>query len=366
MIVFWISAALVSAAAAALVVHRAARGARLAGREDPVLAVYRRQLTEIDDLAERGLLLDEEKRSARTEAARRLLAAADGPGAGTLPGRSGRIAIAVVAAAAPLAAIGLYLLVGSPDFPDQPFAHRLAAWRKADPQTLTPEQMAAVLQLIARERPDDPKVYYFLSRAQLAEGDSFSAVQSLQRAIALDRNDPDLWTALAETYMAQAGAGEPTPDAVKAFQRAAALDPAAPTPRYYLARARIAAGDVDGGLAAWRALDHDLPATDPRRGLLQQQIAVVAHDRALPQAPAGPGGGSQDQQAFIRTMVSTLAARLQASPDDPEGWARLIRSYAVLGDRPAHDAALARARALFKDRPDALRLVESASAAPQK
>src|SRR5665213_68388 len=75
MIVFWLATALLSVAVAVLIVLRAARAADLPPAEDPSLAVYRRQLSEIDDLADRGLLVQTERRSARTEAARRLLAA---------------------------------------------------------------------------------------------------------------------------------------------------------------------------------------------------------------------------------------------------------------------------------------------------
>lgn len=364
MIAFWISAALVSAAAAALIVHRAARAMRAGGGEDPALAVYRRQLSEIDDLAAQGLLLDDEKRSAHAEAARRLLAAAEAPAAAALPKAGGRIAIVVVAAAVPLIAICVYLFVGSPQVPDQPFAKRLAAWRAADPASLTPEQMVAVLDLVAQQRPRDPRVRYYLARAQMAEGDGYSAVHSLEQAIDLDPGDADLWTSLAEAEMAQDGdASEPGDDAVKAFQRALAIDPKAATPRYYLARARIAHGDVDGGLAAWRALDQDLAPNDPRRGALDQDIVEVSQTRALPEA-ARPSAGP-NQQAFIRAMVASLAARLRLRPEDPDGWARLIRSYAVLGDTADHDAALAKARVLYKDQPEVMRQIEQASTAPQ-
>jgi cytochrome c-type biogenesis protein CcmH len=365
MLGLWIAAALVSAAAAALIVHRAARAAHAVGGEDPALAVYRRQLAEIDDLAERGLLPETERRAAHAEAGRRLLSAADAAEPKLMATQGGRRAIAVVAALAPLAAVGVYLVVGSPQIPDQPFARRLAEWRAADPRSLGPDQMAAVLQLIVAEHPADPRARFFLSRAQLASGDSFGAISSLRRALTLAPRQVDLWAALGEAYLSDAG-GEVSSDANKAFQQALQIDPHAPGPRYYLARAKIAGGDVAGGVAAWRALDEDLPTADPRRTGLEQEIAEVDRTHALPladQAAAAPS--PQGQQAFIRAMVDTLAARLTASPDDPAGWARLIRSYAVLGDDAGRRAALARAQALFKDRPNDLRLVQSAALSPQ-
>ncbi|MFD0388183.1 tetratricopeptide repeat protein [Tistrella bauzanensis] len=48
------------------------------------------------------------------------------------------------------------------------------------------------------------------------------------------------------------------------------------------------------------------------------------------------------QAEMIRGMVEGLAARLSDAPEDPEGWLRLARSYAVLGDPAASRAALVR------------------------
>ncbi|MDZ7600793.1 MAG: c-type cytochrome biogenesis protein CcmI [Hoeflea sp.] len=54
-----------------------------------------------------------------------------------------------------------------------------------------------------------------------------------------------------------------------------------------------------------------------------------------------------DRMAMIRGMVATLDAKLTDNPDDLEGWLRLVRSYAVLGDRAAAGQALARAGEAF-------------------
>src|SRR5438105_3850568 len=117
MIPFTIAAVFLSALAALLILKYAADGARRHGA-DPTLAVYRRQLTEIDDLAERGLLAEGELRAAKTEAARRLLGAARAredlpPGAvPSAASRGARLAVLIGAVSAPLAAAGLYLVLG--------------------------------------------------------------------------------------------------------------------------------------------------------------------------------------------------------------------------------------------------------------
>ena len=48
-------------------------------------------------------------------------------------------------------------------------------------------------------------------------------------------------------------------------------------------------------------------------------------------------------------MVDGLAARLETSPRDAEGWARLMRSRMVLGEREAAVAAYRKALDVFKD-----------------
>ena len=364
MIAFWIAAALLSALTASLVLLRAARaagGPMMA--EDPSLGVYRRQLTEIDDLAERGLLPGGEVKLARAEAARRLLGAAERqPAAPAAPARDYRRWVFAAAALAPLAAIGLYLAVGSPGAADQPYGRRLAAWRKADPASLDPPRMAAVVGAIAAEHPGKVTPLYYLAQAQLAAGQPYQAEHSLRQALALAPNRADLWTALGELLSAEAQ-GEPSAASAAAFERAQALDPKAPAPRYNLAIARIQNGDLAGGLAALRALAAEIDPADPARKDLEAQIAQIARSGAAP--PAAPAAAGGDQQAFIHAMVDRLAARLAAQPDDPAGWGRLIRAYGVLGDAARKSAAEARAEALFKSRPDALAAVRAAEGGAQ-
>ena len=62
---------------------------------------------------------------------------------------------------------------------------------------------------------------------------------------------------------------------------------------------------------------------------------------------------------MINGMVAQLADKLAANPDDAEGWARLVRSYGVLGRGDDARAALARARAALAGKPDRLAVVEA-------
>ncbi|MDB5492987.1 MAG: ccmI, partial [Phenylobacterium sp.] len=56
MIVFWVAAGVLSAAVAGLILSRAAEAASAGEVPDPTPNLYRRQLAEIDELAQRGLM----------------------------------------------------------------------------------------------------------------------------------------------------------------------------------------------------------------------------------------------------------------------------------------------------------------------
>ncbi len=366
MIWLWIAAALVSAGLAALVVWRSALAARRTGSDSQALAVYRRQMAELDELADSGLIAESERRSVRAETGRRLLAAAGRVEPPVVAARP--VVVLVLAAAVPLLAIGVYAVVGAPGLRDQPFARRLKGWEAlaATGKSLDPAEFAAVWGDIAAHHPDDPTPLAEFAKAEFASGQAGEAEQALQRAIAIAPNRPDLWDMLGVTLVTQAN-GAVGPDAQAAFRHLLALDPNSADARYYLARARIAGGDVQGGLAAWRALLAVLPPGDPRHDALSQEIQQVASAGALPAetAPTGPQGG---QGAVgtpqIQAMVDGLAARLKAQPDDPAGWVQLVKAYTVLGETDRRDAALTEARRRYAARPDVLSALEAAAKPP--
>jgi cytochrome c-type biogenesis protein CcmH len=294
-----------------------------------------------------------ERKHAHAEAARRLLAAVDHaakPWSASPSVRGAVLAVAILAAAL---ALGGYLAVGAPGAADQPFARRLAAWRDAGPERLDAAQLAAVLKMVSGERPRDPEVLRFRALAQMSAGDVVGAERSLRRALELAPARVDLWEALGEVRMVMAQ-GEVSADAQAAFAEALKRDPKAQGARYHLARAQIDTGDRAAGIAGWRALLADLAQDDPRRPALAAAIA---------QAEKGPAPQLPDRSA-IRGMVEGLAARLEVAPDDPNGWVRLVRSYAVLGEAARRDAAFARAKGRFGSRPDVMADLEAAAKAP--
>ena len=235
--------------------------------------------------------------------------------------------------------IGSYLVLGSP-------ALALRSLAGAGPGDLN----ALISELAAkmRERTGAARGWELLGRGYLTAGDSAEAAKSFARAIAVDealhRHNPGLLSAYGEA-LTQASGGAVSRDAQTAFEAALAIDPKDRAARYYLGLAKAAHGQTRDAMALWQSLLADAPANAPWRGELVDRIARLK--------------ASTGQAPDIAAMVSGLAARLKAQPNDPAGWQRLIRAYAVMGQTGKARAALSDARLALKGDRQALAALEA-------
>jgi cytochrome c-type biogenesis protein CcmH len=319
-------------------------------RKAHLLEVYRAQLEEVERDLMRGLIDEADAEAARTEVSRRILKLEEEPEsrpAGSGPRRRALAPLLVFAIAA--GALSLYLLLGSPDTPSLPFAERGAERQAAEQQR---ESQAPFLEAVKRlqeavkENPEDAEAWYGLGQLQVRVGEAEGALASLRRAAALQPEEADYQAALAEALILANG-GSAGPEARAALERALALDPGNPRASFFLAMSLVEDGRREDALESLIALLRGAPPEAPwlpsvletAKGLAQELGRGLPEDIASLQnapAPAPDAGGlsgmSEEQQAMIQQMVSGLAARLEEEPDDLEGWERLARSYAVLGE----------------------------------
>lgn len=319
-------------------------------RKGHLLEVYRAQLDEVGRDQKRGLIDEAAAEAARTEVSRRILKLEEEP-EGREPGAGPRRrALApLLGFAIAAGALSLYLLLGSPDTPSLPFAERGAERQAAEQQR---ESQAPFLEAVKRlqeavkENPEDAEAWYGLGQLQVRVGEAEGALASLRRAAALQPEEADYQAALAEALILANG-GSAGPEARAALERALALDPGNPRASFFLAMSLVEDGRREDALESLIALLRGAPPEAPwlpsvletAEGLAQELGRALPEDIASLQsapAPAPDAGGlegmNEEQQAMIQQMVSGLAARLEEEPDDLEGWERLARSYAVLGE----------------------------------
>jgi cytochrome c-type biogenesis protein CcmH len=303
MIAFWIAASCLVLAALAFILppllKRRGAGEEIT-RDAANVGVYRDQLAELDSDLESGTLTREQYEQSRAELERRLLEDVGvSESVPPTPSRTGRWAALGLAVAVPLAAVVLYLALGTPQ----------ALAPKARPE-FTSEHIAAMVEALAsrmEQNPGDPKGWVILARAYSAMGRYEEASKAFSRAAALVPEDAQLLADYAEA-MAMAGGGRLEGEPLKLIERALKLDPAN---RKALALAATAAerhGDFKQALNYWGQLrtqfeDHsqDARAIDER----------IAEARAT-LAAGKPGSLSAAITGTVR-LSPALVAKVKAS-----------------------------------------------------
>ncbi len=355
MTLFWIAAALLTALVVMLVARPLmARWAEASGGDD--LSVYRDQLTELERDRARGLIEPAEARSLEVEIGRRMLTAARSVEAPAAPAKPARRLTVVLAALFPLGALVIYLAVGRPDLPGLPLADRHFA-----PGDDPAKVLAAVDHMRSTLKPvkEDLDRWEMAGEAYARLGRPREAVEAFRVAAGLAPDDPAVKGALAETLI-QADGGAVGAEARALFDAIPADSPERPEARYYLALSDLQAGNAKAALAAWQALLAESPADagwiDPTRARIADAARALGLDPAQETPapkPAEPGPDAaaiakmapEQQQEMIRNMVASLAAKLEANPDNPTGWRQLARAYQVLGEDDKAKTALERAAA---------------------
>lgn len=371
MIALWIAMAVLAAATSLSMLaplYRASRAAR--SERAQALAIYRDQLGEVDRDLDRGVIAEREAAAARTEISRRVIRAGSEGADDTTAGSPNARRFATYAVIAmPLAALAFYLAVGSPEMPGEPLAARLAA--PTDQQDI-PTLVARVEAHLAAN-PEDGQGWQIVAPVYLRLGRFANSAKAYQNVIRLLGPTADRELDVGEALVSASG-GTVTAEARAAFERAVALDGTSVRPRFYLALALGQAGKTGEAIAAWSALLEGASDKAPWVAVARAELAKLENATAAPGSAAPPGPtaaeveaagqmSASDRNAMIEGMVAQLAARLEADPADGAGWARLVRSYMVLGKPDEARAALTKARAALAGDAAALASVNEAATA---
>lgn len=391
----WVSFAILTAAVVAYLLRplRQAEGTVAVAPDAADLAVYRDQLKELDAERERGLIADSELESARAEVARRLLKRAGAESGEAVSSRKtsagARRVYTAVAALLPLAGIVVYLAIGSPHLPAQPFAARETA----------PDVEPAIASLIKKvedrlkEHPEDGKGWDVIAPVYLRIGRFPEAAHAFAEANRLEGESTRRLTGFAEATLL-AESGMVTEPVRITAHRILQLDPKAVQPRVWLALGREQDGDLAGAVDEYRKLLTGAPEDASWRDAVAERMMLVEArirgedvdakpaplPKAVEEAPEKPGpapsGGEagvsaadiaamsrEEQDAFVMGMVDRLAARLRENAQDLEGWMRLARAYKVIGRDDDARSAISNARSAFASDEEALERIAGAEEA---
>jgi cytochrome c-type biogenesis protein CcmH len=250
----------------------------------------------------------------------------------------------------------------------------------------TVEEMTRRLADRLARAPGDVEGWRTLGWSYLNIGRFDAAAAAYGKAIALDPGNMEFRGGRIEALVG-AASGVVTPEARAEIEDVLRRDPKDGRARYFAGLASEQDGDKAAAVATWTGLLADAGAhvdeslasdlrsrvSDLKRGLGQggSSAAVGPAEGPGQGAEVGPKEGSNpaiadrgpsrqdvqaaeamppaDRQAMIRGMVDGLARRLERAPRDADGWIKLMRSRAVLGDGALAQQALARGLAAFAD-----------------
>ncbi len=323
------------------------------------LAVYRDQLRELDADLARGIIAPAEAEAARLEIKRKMLGVAPVREAARNPQRVTRLLAVIVGAGVPTLALAVYLMIGQPGLPGQEFS-RVPLEVSQAPDV---EKLAADLAERMKQNPSNAQGWGMLGWTYTSLGRTADAVKAYERAVALDGKNADVLAQYGEALV-RAADGVVTAQAEAMFERALAISADEPRARFFLGLALEQRGKSRQALAAWVKLIRDSQADAAWMQALRQraiELAVKLKLDPLAEIPGATRGEvaaatqsvTTEQIKQIQEMVGGLEKRLRTNPNDLEGWLMLARSKSVLGDTAAARAALERAGQLFAGDPKA-------------
>ncbi len=335
-------------------------------------AIYQDQLKEVDRDQSAGAIDTTEAEAARAEIRRRLTTA-ETLTSTARPISSGwkLLALASTAGLVILGGVNLYANLGSPEMPSvasaQPPAAQAAAEAPAAAAQPAPdatagtgqvETMITKLQARLQTNPKDAEGWRMLGWAQFNTQHFAASAEAYAKALELDPANVDYKSAYAESLV-QSAEGVVTPKAQTLIAEVLAKDPKEYRALFYDALAHEQAGDQNGALDRWTGLLAAAPADANWRDDVKQRVINlgkatgrdVAAATTLPKLdPAVPTKplAADEKNAMVAGMIAKLATKLEANPKDRDGWAMMIRSLAVTGDKKGAEDALNKATEIFK------------------
>ncbi|MBD2748032.1 c-type cytochrome biogenesis protein CcmI [Microvirga sp. BT688] len=353
--VIWIILLAMTAAAVMAVLWPLSRHYAVARQANPDTQFYREQIAEIERDLARGVLLPSEAEAAKAEAGRRLLRATglqaeDAFAAVGEPAlRRRRAASTLALSIIPLLALATYEIYGSPQLLSEPPGARMQPQQAGGTNLLG---AVADIEAHLAKNPQDGRGWEVIAPVYLRMGRIEDAVKAYESAIRYQAPDAVRLANYGEALVL-AKDGLISAEAQAAFEQAVKLDPSAPKAQFYLARAAVQDGQADKAKAILENLLASSPADAPWVDPVKQELAALGSPQ--PEAAAAAQIGPE----AVAGMVTGLASRLETQGGTAEEWARLMRSYAVLGQREKATDAAKRAREALAQDAEALKTIDS-------
>ena len=335
------------------------------------VAVYQDQISEVERDLIAGTIAEPEAKVAKAEIVRRLDAVVkDQVVARPIKNSWKMLALAASAGLMVLGGVNLYAYMGNPGLPSAVPAQQAAALPVQQAQNGDVAQssgssvnqvdvMITKLQDKLKADPKNAEDWRMLGWSLFNTQKYQESADAYGKAVAIDPNNIDYKSALAESIV-QAAQGVVTPKAQELINAVLAQAPKDLRARFYDALGHEQSGDQQGAFERWASLLADAPLDAVWRDDVKQRLGDIAKalnkdvSSLLKAAPAAvvaqaPPATGDEKNAMVAGMIAKLAQKLDANPNNRDGWAMMIRSLIVSGDKKGADEALIKALNIFKN-----------------
>jgi len=166
----------------------------------------------------------------------------------------------------PLFSYGVYSKLGQPNLSDMPLQQRVdASLDDADFSTLISR-----LEQHLQQDKKDTRGWLILARSYRSAGRFDDSVRAYREILALNKDDVPALLGLADVLSQIEG--RVTPEAKTLSEAVLKQSPTQPQARYFLGKAKLEAGDRQGGLRDLKALLKDTPEGTPGHDIIVQEI----------------------------------------------------------------------------------------------
>ncbi len=291
MIAFVVAAAVMAAIALAWVVVPLLRRREAASvdRDRSNLAILRDQRRELESDLANGTVTSEQYEAAVAELDRRVLDETQSARSGSIatPKRSGGLTAGVIAVVLPIAAAGLYVLLGTPAALSPELARQQAQAAGDEAHKITPDELDQMLARLAtrlEQEPNNAEGWAVLARSYAARGKPQEAVNAYERATTLVPDDAGLLADYADTLGLVQGrslAGKP----MQLIERALKADPTQWKALALAGTASFDAKDYRKAAEYWERAKASVPPTSPFAQSIDGSIAEARELGKLGPAP---------------------------------------------------------------------------------
>lgn len=348
MTTFWLIAAALIVLALALVLPaliRSGKNEPVVDRKQQNILIAREKLNDLETEFQRGSLGQQDYEQIKSELEQGLF---DDVNESTFTNKEMKkpawVTAALVTLVVPVATVLIYRQIG-------------------DPRAINPESMQAtgavnmkamVAELEGRlaKDPGDTDGWLMLGRTYMAEENYAKAEDTYSKLLKEEPDNADFMLLRADAMAMNAGgkiSGEPERLILAALEK----DPENSTGLWLAGMAAREKGDKQTALTHWKKLQGLLPAGSEDLASLNQLVAQLNGEPAIP-----PG----QQVPDIASMVKQLEDKLKAEPQNPTGWLMLGRSYMIMKRFEDAVTALEEAVKQNPEEPQALLTLADASA----